>query len=253
MRGLIQNKKQHQNRNESSAQLAAMAIAFNKKVSIEKLTKTAAALLAMKMVKVTDSGFRVQMATFQGRETFHNVTATAENKFNCDCYTFEENNICAHVIAAEKFIEKETEEAAARLALKHVCSVCRNATESDSDHWDCELGIPAAAEKFKEETASKGFVRVTHTEIARAIERVKNQEFSARVQKRDVGVYEVESLTSGSFYAVELNRGLFGATAHCSCPDFTFTRLEKNECCKHIAAVYQFERRDSLISLKTAA
>jgi hypothetical protein len=126
-----------------------------------------------------------------------------------------------------------------------------NSPETESEVKEESKAVRGAVEEYEE--PEKGFVNVTREKVLRTIERVSGQDFSCRVRKIETGKYEAESLASGEAYTVELNRGIFGVTAHCDCPDFTFTRLGRNECCKHIAAVYQFERQDRVISLKMAA
>jgi hypothetical protein len=99
------------------------------------------------------------------------------------------------------------------------------------------------------ETPERGYVVVTRAKVAQTAERIEKQDYSCLVRKSETGVYQVDSLKSGNTYTVELARGLFGVTAHCACPDFTFNRLAKDEVCKHIAGVYFFERQTRVVDL----
>jgi hypothetical protein len=123
-------------------------------------------------------------------------------------------------------------------------------TETDGAAMAEENPVP---ERLQIEEPEKGFVTVSRSKVLAARDRVKNQDYSCEVRKIETGVFEVDSHAGGENYTIELNRGIFGVTAHCDCPDFTFTRLEKDQICKHIAAVYFFERQERYIELNSAA
>ena len=90
----------------------------------------------------------------------------------CNCQAGSKDMVCRHAVKvaeidtamtgsalylddlaeykAHKCFEKKSAAAAFTTELVHICSFCKNATETGSDHWDCELGV---ADAFKAESA----------------------------------------------------------------------------------------------------
>lgn len=217
-RGIKENKRRNSSRNESRARGRAMQAAYNSPTTIDKMQRQANALLTLGCVRdCEDGGYEVEMPTVRGYEPRIYRVSAADNKMICTCFEYADNEICQHIFAARLLAERILE--------------------------DTEI----------EHLSAKGFINVTLAKVVQAIERVEKQDFCYTVKKLETGKYWIDSHATGEIYTVELNRGIFGVTAHCDCPDFTFTRLGKDEACKHISAVYQFEHQDRVISLKMAA
>lgn len=235
---------------------------------MERMKNTAAALVADNKISVVNyghcNGYRIQLSPMNWREV------VANGKFSCQCADNRRFDTCAHVIAAEIFAAAQEAETAkqAKIALarqllaalendaieeraQRNCRFCGKHASTGLDHLDCELG--AFIREDETETPSKGFVNVSRPKVLAAAERVKQQDFSCRVRKTDTGRYEVYSFASTNTYRVELNRGIFGVTGTCGCFDFEFARLTKDEVCKHLCAVYFFERQERVVSLNEIA
>ena len=198
-----------------------------KEQEMERMQNTAAALIADNKISVVNyghcTGYRIQLSPMNWREVINN------GGFACACADHLKFDTCAHIMAAETFAAAQESEKQAKIAATRELLA------------DLETEQP-----------SKGFVNISRAKVLAAVERVKNQDFTCQVRKTETGKYEVYSFNSTNTYKVELNRGIFGVTGWCECFDFTFARLAKNEVCKHLAGVYFFERRETVVSLNEA-
>lgn len=238
----------------------AAAAGLTLEQEIERIEKLAVALAAAGCVTKTTSGYRVQLSPMNWREVIEN------DGLYCVCADDGKFKTCAHVRAVKKFrfaleVAERRRTDAGSIAHEQAvalgkCFWCHdeNIIDEHGSEVSCafcgRMPIAPPTETEEEfEMPSRGFVNVTERKVIAAVERVAGQEFSCQVRKTGTGCYEVFSFTSTNTYRVELNRGIFGVTAYCSCPDFTARRLPRDEMCKHQAAVYHFERRASVVSL----
>jgi hypothetical protein len=171
-----------------------MATAFNQKVDLQRLTKTATALVAMKMVRVTEKCFEVEMPSVRGQKLVYEVVAV-EERLMCTCFTFSDNGVCSHTIASEMFAAQILDEQTA-------------------------------------DNVAPLFLEITPEAVAAAIERANRQSYIAFVTgtNSDRDVFEVYSASSGKSYTVEIKEMVDGRIlGRCSCADF----INRNRVCKH--------------------
>lgn len=205
----------------------------------------------IEMVYDNKRGHRNYLIRTGGRKVF---VAVHDGSVKCHCADALAG--CEHVALIREAESANFPEACAApvLSVEEIqehprcdCRFCGKYSTTGFNHLDCELGAFIKEEEF--ETPSKGFVYVTERKVIQAVERVAEQEFSCQVTKTGTGRYRVYSFASGSTYTVETTRGIFGVTAHCSCPDFEFHRLRRDEMCKHQASVYHYERQSRIVTL----
>ena len=94
-----------------------------------KNERIARAIIAMKLIVKTATGYTISTPAFRGQSTSYEVTGG-----KCTCLHFEENRHCVHIVTVEMFDP-------------HICKFCDKPTSTGSDHFDCELGVVPAIEK----------------------------------------------------------------------------------------------------------
>jgi hypothetical protein len=98
--------------------------------------------------------------------------------------------------------------------------------------------------------AQFGYVSVTAESLTACAERIHDKGFTCQITDKGDGLYQVQS-NSGNGYGVFYN--FFTDEAKCSCPDFGKNRLAKNEICKHILSVAQFDTAQTEINRRVSA